>query len=205
MHPSSTSRHRESGAVHRSDRRDSYYEESESDDEPNSHSPNRHGRDTLRLEVQRSWRAFNPEVSRVLGNAALHEAIDMLEHHASRRNRSFSRPSRPTPTGRHQSPDRYHINSRPLGYSNLRALNETRNAQHPMQRRLQEDQRNGPYDAVQSVDQRYDYDYDYDYDRRGRHASSGPNTGYQKRFEDGEEEEDDDDWYGNSRSGNYRR
>jgi hypothetical protein len=81
-----------------------------------------------------------------------------LEGRHQSRNRSSVRQLRPTPTGTHRpraySPDWYQRNSRPLGMTNLRDLDQNRNQIHAMERRLHEDQRAGPYDALGYVDQR---------------------------------------------------
>jgi hypothetical protein len=47
---------------------------------------------------------------------------------------------------------------RPLGMSNLRELNQSRNPMHAMDRRLYESQHAGPYDGIQYVGRRSDYE-----------------------------------------------
>lgn len=205
MNAANTSRHRDAGADYHSYCQDGRNEDSESEEESHNYYSYQQGQDTPRGEagrhdVNRSWQSTNPRVKSVLEDPALRGAIDIFEGRVSRHNRSSSRQSRPTATHRHRSPDQYRTNSRPLGYSNVRSLNESRSPQRPIERRLREDQRNGPYDAVQSVGQRSDYD------RRGQHASSGHNGAYRRSYEDEDEEEYEyeHEWDEGRRSDNYR-
>ncbi|KAH7414270.1 hypothetical protein DE146DRAFT_29805 [Phaeosphaeria sp. MPI-PUGE-AT-0046c] len=194
-----TTRRRESRGTHRSNRRNIYDEDSGSDGDAQNYPPYRHGQHTAhhehpsRYEVYRSWGSHNSEVDRVIDDPALREAMDRLDGQAGRHNRSTSRQPRPTPTRSYRSPAAQHQpNSRPLGYSNLRDLNESRNPQHPVERRLREDQRSGPYDAIHSVGRPSDYA------RREQHSSYDCEVGDRRRFEDEEFE-----LYGDRRSHNY--
>lgn len=151
-----------------------------------------HQERSSRYEVSRSWQSRNPDVDRMLCDPALREAIERLEGRTRHHTRSSSRQPRPTPSRSQPTSDQSQAVSRPLGYSNLRHFNEGRVLQYQIERHLREDQRSGPYDAVQSVGGRSDYErrerlvY---YDSEGRHR---------RRYEDEQYE-----LYDDGRSDNY--
>jgi hypothetical protein len=119
-----------------------------------------------------SWQSANPRVQRILHDPTLQDAIFRLEGRNFPHNRSLSRQPRPTPAQqrvRAHSPDWYHRNSRPLGMSNLRHLNEVRTQMQQSTRHLEE-QSNSSYDTNSHVDRRNDYS---SHEELGRHRQYG--------------------------------
>jgi hypothetical protein len=77
------------------------------------------------------------------------------------RQRSSTKQPDPIPNGSQfqpESSEQHAANSRPLGASNLRDLNQNRTLTHAMERQWSEDQRAGPYNAIGYVGRRSVYD-----------------------------------------------
>jgi hypothetical protein len=107
-----------------------------------------------------SWQYVNPDIERVINDAAIREAIARLEGRTQHLNRSSARQQCPTLNeDRHRhSPEWYEITSRPLGRSNLRDLDRNRGATHATRRWRDENQRAGPYSTIGQVSWASDYD-----------------------------------------------
>jgi hypothetical protein len=83
-----------------------------------------------------------------------------------------------------ESSERHAANSRPLGASNLRDLNQNRTPTHAMERQWSEDQRPGPYTAIGYVGRRSVYDNEREEFVRYRHEEASEQYHHSDEYEE---------------------
>ncbi|KAH7095365.1 hypothetical protein FB567DRAFT_27592 [Paraphoma chrysanthemicola] len=145
--------------------------------------------------VPRSWAPRNPELTHVVNDPRLQDAIARLlhqnthtqPHHSSHdsHSSSYSRYASQYSSAAQQS-----HNTWPLGHSNLQYLNDHRSQPHPMDHSMNANHRAGPYNAAGYVGLQSDYE------RPAESRSDQRYTEYDhmshERYEVDEEEQDED-------------
>ncbi|KAF2034886.1 hypothetical protein EK21DRAFT_107519 [Setomelanomma holmii] len=121
--------------------------------------------------VPRDWNSPNPQVNHVVNSAVLQDAISRLggqayqnHDHSDSTSRNSARRSHALPNEYHflQPPSAYHdaTNNRPPGLSDGQDRESWRPPRYSEDRRLYENQRAGPYDAVGFVVEQSDHEYE---------------------------------------------